>query len=65
MALKDPVIACSLSGPSGTMLGLKKVTLYRSLPRQSELVAANMNLGFIDSQTAYIECKCLDATEVE
>jgi len=65
MALKDPVIACSLSGPSGTMLGLKKVTLYRSLPRQSEIVAANMNLGFVDSQTEYIECKCLDATAAE
>jgi len=63
--LKDPVIACALTGASGTMIGIKNITLYRSLPRHSEIVAANTNLGFINNQTENIECKCLDAASVE
>jgi len=60
--LKDPVIACVSKGATGSVLDVKKFTIYGYLGPHGRIVKRSMNLGFINSQGTDVQCKCIDAT---
>ena len=60
--LKDPVIACVSKSATGSVLDVKKFTIYEYLGPHGRIVKRSMNLGFINSQGTDVQCKCIDAT---
>jgi hypothetical protein len=61
--VKDIKLSCHLSGPSGTVIGSKTITLYQRFPPGIDpTVVKNINLGFIDQQVSRVACTVDSAT---
>lgn len=62
--VKDIVIRCGLYAKSGTFLGAKEHTIY-DVVNGKEIKSFNgVNMGFINSQTANVNCEIVDLTVV-
>ena len=62
-AVKDPMIRCTLSGPSGTQVGRVVQTLYRVVPAKGSIRFKELNMGFMgSSQAASASCAVIGAT---
>lgn len=57
--LKDPVIYCTLFGPSGTELGSVKETAYQTVHAKSTVRLKDLNMGFIRSQASQASCRLI------
>jgi len=55
-AVKDIAISCVLQGPSGTVLGTTKHTVYDVLLAHGAKRFEKVNMGFINSQTYAVSC---------
>lgn len=64
-AMKDADIKCTLTGPSGTVVGSVRETLYEIIPAQQSKRFHELNMGFMGStQVANFNCEIVDATLV-
>ena len=64
-AMKDADIKCTLTGPSGTVVGSVRQTLYEIIPARQSKRFRELNMGFMGStQVANFNCEIVDATLV-
>lgn len=57
VAMKDPFIRCSLYAASDTALGDAEITVYQPLPAHGKIVAQEINMGLVNSQTKKASCR--------
>lgn len=64
-AMKDADIKCTLTGPSGTVVGSVRETLFEIIPAHQSKRFRELNMGFMGStQVANFNCEILGATLV-
>lgn len=56
VAVRDVTIGCTFYGASGTQLGTGEQTIYQTFPAKKSTVVREVNLGFINSQSATASC---------
>lgn len=62
-AIKDPVIRCDLTGPSGTHIGSVRQDLFEIVPANGSKRFTELNMGFMaSSQTSGFDCVIMQAT---
>jgi hypothetical protein len=54
--VKDVTIQCRFSGKSGTQLSNAGRTVYDTVPAHSKKTFREINVGFVDTQSARAEC---------
>ena len=55
-AVKDIGIRCYFSGKSGTQLSVSNHTIFDSIPAKTKKAFRDVNVGFVDSQSAKASC---------
>jgi len=63
-AVKDVGIRCYFSGKSGTQLSANSHTIFDTIPPKSKKAFKEVNVGFIDSQSATASCNVETAGRV-
>lgn len=58
--IKDPVISCEQTGPSGTTISKTTQTIYRIVRAKSSTIAKNINMGIMHPQSARASCRVID-----
>lgn len=56
IALKDPVIACDMKGPSGTTIATATKTIYETLPAETTRQFLSVDMGKIPEQAVTFNC---------
>lgn len=64
-AVKDIAITCGLFAKSGTQLSTARQVIYEIIPAKSTRTFREVNLGFINQQSAQANCKLTDAARAE
>lgn len=57
--VKDIVVMCTLSAPSGTSLGSVNQTIYKTIASKKSLNLKSFNMGFIHSQSTGANCEVI------
>lgn len=62
IAVKDIKVACSSSGPSGSVIDSNARTIFEKIEKRSYLEVSKLNMGFIRSEVVDTKCKVVDFT---
>jgi hypothetical protein len=54
--MKDMVVTCDLSAPSGTKISTAERTVYEIVPARSQKTVSRINMGFVNSQAKKAGC---------
>jgi hypothetical protein len=65
VAVRDPLIACNLFGPSGTRVGEVEETLYQTLAAGEHFQLSEFQMGLADEQWQTAECRAKRAILAE
>lgn len=62
-SVKDPLIACSFHGKSGTLIDTKRQTLFEAFAPSKKRTVKNISLGFVNPQAARAGCRILSVEQ--
>ncbi|MGE4536347.1 MAG: hypothetical protein AB7D37_04645 [Desulfovibrio sp.] len=62
--LQDPIVACTVSGASGTAITTKFSRIYQRISPGYEQ-GAIVNFGLVSNQADSVDCRCVDATPID